>query len=564
MTDATAPQAGAGLEPQLVDALMQAMVKGLRATQLYLPNNPVYQQALQNVRAAFAPIFQETPQLVLGVTESDLLLDKRAVLSQPNRADSIAWVLFKDGVRTVMFLPGVEEEEVSRFLTVIHQARTLPADASDDLLTLLWDQDFQYIRYDFVELASADAVPIPQAEAPEQQTVLQEQVRQQVVEEAGTPTVAEGLVSAEDFDSTLYFLDDAERARLAAEIDHEYKQDLRGNILAMLFDLLELQTYSTVRAELISILENFIPYLLAVGDFRAVALICREQRVVLQRAREVLPEHQKALQEIPAKLSQPEALSQLLQSLDEAAVHPTEDELGELFREFRPEALESVLGWMPKLTNQRVRELLTGAARRLAGAYPAELTRVLGLADESVLLEAVRLAAHLKLPPVVPALGALFDGGSPQIKVAVVDALSTMGTPSAMQQLERAVDDEDRDVRIGAVRVLAARGHRNVLRRVEAAVRGKALRDADLTEKMAFFEAYGVLAGAAGVAPLAAMLQSGGGFLKRGEDPETRACAAMALGKIGTPEAVTVLEGAAGDKDALVRNAVNKALREGQ
>ncbi len=560
MTDATAPLAGTTVDPQLADTLMQTLMKGLRATQLYLPNNPVYQQAMQNVRAAFAPIWQETEELVLNVTESDLVLDKRPVLSQPGRQESIAWVLFKDGVRSLSLLSGVEREEIARFLGVIHKARTLPAEADDDLLTLLWEQDFEYIRYHFVELATAEAVPIPKA--PEEPRVKQEFVRRQVVEETAEPEKPKGIVSLEDFDSTLYFLDDKERNYLTQEIEREYKQDLRGNVLAMLFDLLELQTYSTVRAELISILENFIPYLLAVGDFRSVAAICREQRVVLQRARELLPEHRAALGEIPAKLSQVEALAQLLQSLDEASVHPTPDELGELFRELRPAALETVLAWMPKLNNQRVRDLLSGAAQRLAQAHPAEVSRVLGVPDEAVLLQAVKLVAQLKLPPVAPALGALFDTGTAPVKVAAVEALAAIGTTGAMQQLERAVEDTDRDVRIAAVRVLAARGHRNVLARVEAAVDGKALRNADLTEKMAFFEAYGVLAGAPGVERLSAMLLRVGGFLKRKEDPETRACAAMALGKIGTPEARTVLEQATKDKDALVRNAVNKALRE--
>jgi HEAT repeat protein len=560
VTDAAAP-AEAKIEPQLVDALMQTLVKGLRATQLYLPNNPVYQQAIQNIRGAFAPIWRDGAELALGVTESDLVLDKRPVLSQPNRSESISWVLFKDGVRTLIFLPGVEEEELPRFLSVIHKARTLPADADDDLLTLLWEQDFQHIRYNFVELASADAVPIPRA--PEEPRPKPERLHQQVVEEAQEePEKPKGVVTLDDFDTTLYFLDDAERNHLTEEIDREYKQDLRANILAMLFDLLELQTYSTVRAELLSIVENFIPYLLAVGDFRAVAYICREQRVVLQRAREVLPEHRTALEQLPWKLSQPEALAQLLQSLDEAAVHPTEEEVGELFREFRPEALETVLAWMPKLTNQRVRDLLTTAAQRLAQAYPAEVGRVLGTTDETVLLQAVKLITLLKLPPVAPALGGLFGTATTPVKVAVVDALSAIATPGAMQQLEKAVDDRDRDVRIAAVRVLAARGHRNVLGRLEAAVDSKALRTADLTEKMAFFEAYGLLAGAPGVERLAGMLLASGGFLKRKKDPETRACAAMALGKIGTPEARAVLEQAAKDKESLVRNAVNQALRE--
>jgi HEAT repeat protein len=37
----------------------------------------------------------------------------------------------------------------------------------------------------------------------------------------------------------------------------------------------------------------------------------------------------------------------------------------------------------------------------------------------------------------------------------------------------------------------------------------------------------------------------------------------MALGKIGTREATDALERAQGDKDVLVRNAVNRAMREG-
>lgn len=572
MTDAAAPLPGATVDAQVAEALMQTLVKGLRATQLYLPNNPVYQQAIQNVRAAFAAVWQEAEELVLGVTESDLVLDKRAVLSQPNRSESLAWVLFKDGVRSLTFLRGVETEEIPRFLGVIHKARQLTAEADDDLLTLLWQQDFQHIRYNFVELGSADAVPIPKATdrpppgagsswaAPE---AVQEQVRQEVAEETPAAETPRGIVSLEDFDSTLYFLDDKEKEYLTQEVEREYQQDLRGSVLAMLFDLLELQTYSTVRAELIGIVENFIPYLLAIGDFRSVAAICREQRVVLQRARELLPEHRQQLSDIPAKLSQTEALAQLLQSLDEATVHPTEEELGELFRELRPQALETVIATMPKLTNQRVRELLAAAAQRLAHAHPSEVIRVLSSRDEAVLLSAVKLVAQLKLPPVAPALGALFDTAATPVKVAAVEALAAIGTAGAMQQLEKAVEDADRDVRIAAVRVLAARGHRNVLGRVEAAVDGKALREADLTEKMAFFEAYGLLVGRAGVERLSAMLLSGGGFLKRRGDPETRACAAMALGKIGTPEARAVLEQATKDKDALVRNAVNKALREG-
>lgn len=557
MTDTKREASGAEL--QLVDSLMQLFVKALRATQLYLPNNPVYQQAIQNLQAGFAPIWEYQGELVLDVTEADLVWEGEAVLSQKNRSDSVPWLLFKDGIRRIAFSKGVEEAEIVRFLSVLNRAKNLPADADDDLLTLLWEQDFELIRYDFVEPAMPDAVPlVPAAEVPQAEP---QEVQRRTRGEAGQFEPPKGLVRLEDFDSTLYFLDEEERAYLQQEVDREYSQDLRGNVLAILFDLLELQTYSTVRAELISVLENFLPYLLAVGDFKSVAYVCREIGVVLRRARDLLPEHRKSLEEIPLRLSQPEALKQLLQSLDEAAAYPTEEELGELFREFRPEALETLLQWLPKLINQRVRELVTDAARRLAQAHPEALVRALKATDEGVLLQAVKMAGSLRLPPAAPALGSLFAGASSSVKVAAVEALASIGTPGAIQELERAIEDTEKEVRVAAVRVLGQRGARRALAKIEGRVNGKQLRSADLTEKTAFFEAYGLLAGKDGVKTLSELLFSKG-LLKRKEDAETRACAAMALGKIGTPEAREALLRASKDKDPLVRNAVAKALKE--
>ncbi|HXV91282.1 MAG TPA: HEAT repeat domain-containing protein [Gemmatimonadales bacterium] len=331
----------------------------------------------------------------------------------------------------------------------------------------------------------------------------------------------------------------------------------------MLFDLLELQTYSTVRAELISILENFIPYLLGAADFRSVAYILREIKVVLQRARDLLPEQRVALRGLPGRLSEPDALSQLLQSLDEAAVHPSEEDLGELFAELQAEALGTLAGWLPRLSSDRVRQLVRAAAERLAHANPAEVLKVLGSDDPAVQLELVRLAGRLRLLGATEAVGKLLETGGRAVKLAVVEALMAIASPSAVRFLERGIDDPERDVRVTCVKFLGFRGHRNAFPRIEAAVVGGKLRGTDLTEKIAFFEAYGALAGAVGIAPLERMLLGRGGLLARREDAGTRACAAMALGKIRTPEARAVLEQALQDKEALVRNAVGRALREG-
>src|SRR5262245_6477367 len=268
-----------------VETLMQVMVKGLRAIQLYLPNNPIYQQAVQNIRNAFPAVWQTFDELPLSLQETDFVVDGRPVLAQPTKNESIAWVLYKDGIRLLALRPGVEEQEIVNFLSVINKVRNLPADSEEDLLSLLWQQDFQYIRYNFVELGSEDSpmlpgsgekMPVVKAGGahPKIQPLTREYIEQDAREtgdgggaggEEEPETPRKGVIALDDFDPTLYFLDEKEIEYLKNEIDREYKQDLRGNVLSILFDLLELQTFTTVRAELISIIENFIPYLLAVG-----------------------------------------------------------------------------------------------------------------------------------------------------------------------------------------------------------------------------------------------------------------------------------------------------------
>lgn len=556
MTEAT--EAGFEVDSSVVESFLQFLLKGLRAAQLYLPNNPVYQTAMQNVRKAFEPLWEEMDELRLIVIEHELKWEGKVVLSQP-RNESLAWVLFKDGVRSLTIARRAEDEEIIRLLQVINKARNLPAEADDDLLTLLWGQEFQFVKYQFVEVTAEEARPLAKEEpAPEAKV---EATPREVAAEP-EPEPPSGIVRLEDFDSTLYFLDDNDIQYLKGEIDREYQQDLRGNILSVLFDIFELQPFPTVRAEILAIVETFIPYLLGVGDFRAVAYVLREIRVVLDRAREVLPDHRRALAEFPARLSQPETLAQLLQTLDEAVVHPDEDDLGELFRELRGEALETVLEWLPRLRSERVRQILGAAVLRTAGAYPDHLAAALGSENPAVVLETARLAGRLKLPALVPALGGiLIREVAPEIKVVAVDALANIATPGAMQQLERAIQDGHRDVRIAAVRVLGTRGHRAALPRIEAVVLGRELKGADLTEKMVFFEAYGLLSGPEAIHHLKPMLATGG-FMRKRQEPEIRACAAMALGKIRLPEARAALEEAAADKDPLVRNAITKALRE--
>ncbi len=145
-----------GAEPvadyKAVEQLIQALVKGLRAIQIYLPNNPIYEQACNKVTNAFEAVWRATDELILEVTDTELRWEEQIVYSEPNRSESVAWTLYEDGVRSLTMLPGVEEGEVIRFLEVLNRNRSLPPEGADDRLTLVWEQEFDRIRYVTVEL----------------------------------------------------------------------------------------------------------------------------------------------------------------------------------------------------------------------------------------------------------------------------------------------------------------------------------------------------------------------------------------------------------------------------
>jgi HEAT repeat protein len=575
-----ASQDESALPPGQVEELLQVLGKALRAHQLYLPNNPVYQKSLDALQAAFKKLWESTDDLVLDITESEMRWEGHVVYSQTSRSESFSWVFFKDGVRQITFLNGVEDGEILGVLDVVQRARALQAEDNDDLLTLLWAKDFQRVQYVFQDMMTEGFAALPTADDVRAPTTAPLAVRNGVAAEVGREAPAgvvhaqtsveteedqpersrAGIVKAEDFDTTLYFLDDKEIEFLRSAVAEEYSQDLRRSVLAMLFDVMELQVYATVRTELISILESFLPYLLGASDFPSVAYVLREARAIVQRARELTPEHKEALERIPTRLSEEQTLSQLLQSLDEAAVHASPQELGELFSELRPEALSTLFNWLPRLTNARVKDVVEAAVQRLAVTNVSAVVAALQSKDPNSVIAAIRVAGRLKLAPAVQALAQSLQHAEPAVRVMAVQALAEIATPAAIQSLEKGLDDGDREVRIQSVRVVAQHKSRSALPRITAVVQGKTVRNADLTEKMAFFEAYGSLVGESGVDALDAMLNSGG-FLKRKEDPEVRACAAMALGRIGSQTARVSLQKALQDKDPLVRNAVARALR---
>ncbi|MEZ0333337.1 MAG: hypothetical protein ACAI18_04960, partial [Gemmatimonadales bacterium] len=72
-----------------VAELINGLVKALRAFHMYLPNNPIYQRATENLRIAFLPIWSAMDELVLNVVETDFVWEDQVVYHQLNKSESL-------------------------------------------------------------------------------------------------------------------------------------------------------------------------------------------------------------------------------------------------------------------------------------------------------------------------------------------------------------------------------------------------------------------------------------------------------------------------------------------
>jgi hypothetical protein len=545
-------------DPALVSELLRTFARAARAHQLYLPNNPMHARALDAAKTGFAGIWHEADSITLHVTESDLRWMGRPLMEEPDRtSDSIPWLLYKDGIRELVIRSGFEDGELLLLLTLMQRARLASAE-DDDLLTLLWEHDFSFLQYKYVELGALSATPVEylRGEIPER-IVAPGEVE---VESEAQVLASSSVAKMDEYDSTLYFLDDHEIEYLRDEVRKDFGNDMRAQVVASLLDTYEQETDPTVREEISGILDNLFLLFLSLTQFRTAAYLIREAAVTAERATDILLSQRQRLSELSHRLSEKEILGQLLEALEETPLRPPQTDLHELLGQLKPEALESVLSWLSRSRNTELRALLESAASKLASSHTAELVRLIGSQDQLVAFEAIRRAGAMKASAAVSSLAAIIEHGSPEMRLVGVAALAEIGSPGALQVLERALTDDDRDIRIATVKVLGSRNHGAALRGIEAHLKTKTLRDGTLAEKMAFFETYGLLCGDNGVPMLAEILNTRR-ILGGREDGELRACAAMALGKIGTDTAMRALQKALADRDVMVRNAVSRAVR---
>lgn len=546
--------------------LFTVLGKALRAFQLYDENNPVYQRFVQNLRAAFEKLWTDVDELRIQIEEDRFLWFGEEVYRNDTRAESLAFLFYKDGIRDVQFLKGIEQEELEAVLRVLQRARSIRAEG-EDLLTILWDADLSYLQYHYVDLL-AEGVEVPEKDpgaldlsaAWQGEVDTEEHDDGQPASSAQQEEPPRPKVATEDFNPTLYSFDPREVEILRREVDREMQRDIRADILSALFDRIEDPEREERQLQILDIFGTLLPSFLSKGEIRAATLLLEGVHRLLAAKGVLSASAQRRANGLLDEVSGSDAIQELVLALADGGIDVGPDELSHFLQFLRGGALEPLLRAAMGSEDKRIRLLLLEAVAAIGKRNPHGVLHLLQVDDPTVLAGACRMVGEMGLGDAGPRLAELARHESADVRLAAVESSAKLRVSTVAAGLEAALKDPDRAVRIAAARGLGDLRYRPAAKALKAVVTSRAIRSADISEKIAFFESYGAVGGDEAVELLGDLLNKRG-LLGRREPEEIRAGAALGLGRAATPKAMEHLRAAQSATEPVVRSAVGRALR---
>jgi hypothetical protein len=132
------------------DALL-ALTRAARSFTLYESSNKVVRTLIADYRDKFRHVLDTHGPLVLDVHAFELLLGSQVVYVEKDRERSLAFRLFRDGVRQLTFDPATTWEELLRLLEILSIRYTGVRQQEDDLVTLLRKASFAHVAITAIE-----------------------------------------------------------------------------------------------------------------------------------------------------------------------------------------------------------------------------------------------------------------------------------------------------------------------------------------------------------------------------------------------------------------------------
>ncbi len=153
-----AGEARVGGSPRALAAngVILALSRAARSFLIYEPSNEAIRVFLENLRRTAHDFLEQHGELDLEVRPFELVHGGEVVYLDRDRERSVAFRLYRDGVRRLTLRPGLDWHELLKLLEVMSIRYVGIRQTEDDLVVLLWKAGFAHITFEAVEGFVAD------------------------------------------------------------------------------------------------------------------------------------------------------------------------------------------------------------------------------------------------------------------------------------------------------------------------------------------------------------------------------------------------------------------------
>ncbi|MCX8118245.1 MAG: HEAT repeat domain-containing protein [Desulfobacterota bacterium] len=546
--------------------LVSFFLKTFKAIRFYPPDNPTIKGFKEQLSKKFQHFLGRYPTFVLQIDEYSLLFKERVLYENRDPKSSFAFLFYKDGLRELRFMKGLEEWEIEGLLEVIRTSDQIN-EMEDDLVTLLWERDFPHISYlatdEFLE-----ETPILIPENGEQLRrglvfkPLAYNVQVDLLDEEGQDLerlLAKSASALSLKDRVVYQLTPEEIERLQGEVTQELDPAFVFEGADILFEILNLEQDRGPYQQAAHLLMKNLDGLITLGEFnRASELLRRLYHMVKSYG---LKDWQvEILHQFLEKAGDEERIERI-GNLLEKEVPLRLEEVSEYLALLQQNAIKPLIHLLGRLKNSKARRMVCDALSEI-GKNAIELfapfiedrrwylvrniTYILGrIGKEKGLLHVQKAFNHEDV----------------RVRREAVQALGLIGGPKAVSLLIKALTDKDARIRAMAALNLGKMGKNVGLAALLEVVQSKDFQKRDSAEIKAFLDAVGLVGSNEAIPVLQQMLERKSLF-GLGLKDEIRLGVANTLAMIGTPEAKAVLERGMHSKEEAIRTACQQALRK--
>ncbi|MBI1920570.1 MAG: HEAT repeat domain-containing protein [Geobacter sp.] len=527
--------------------VMQAMLKTSKGFRMYLSNNPLLVRFIEELTAKTGAHLGRYGEYRLDVEQFDLSYRGNSIYNNRDPKESLAFKMYSDGIRSIIFCEGVEERELCDFLEIVGKDR--PTDMDDDIVTLLWMKDLPNISYILAE----DSLALDAAEAGTAAPASQKEGIASVYQ-TPPPDSAPLLVPQQ-----ILTLTDADAAWLKNAREADEKRSPLNEVINILSAILSAEKDPDEFGDFVDIVGNLTANLIHSGDLRHALNLARFMREL--RKNDALPaaNRERAARAMEGRFTEGvvKALKDSVDSTD--AITP--EELKELLLYFGAAAIVPMCELLGLVEKMKMRKALLDVLSEIGMETPEAFFPFMSDKRWYLVRNMVYVLARIRNPKALEPVARLVTHREPRVRREVLQCLERMSDPRAKTAIMRFLQDESSAIRIRAMQALAGFRVTAALKPIVAMSEGKDFEAREPAEKKAIFEALGELGGDQVVPVFRSMLMKKYWFNKE-KEKESVICAVAGLRKVKTDAAIHVLEEASKVKGEETRRIVDEALRQ--